>query len=390
MAPTVVVKQQTKGCQSEAARIAWVDCARGWCILLVVLMHSTLGVGYAVGATGWLHAIVAFAKPFRMPDFFMVAGLFAAASIDGAWCRFFDRKVIHFAYFYGLWLLIELAVKSHDLGIATPLAFVQEYVWHLIEPFSSMWFIQLLPVLYLATRLCRFLPVPIVLSSAIVLHFVAAAVPGGGIYAMESHLTGFTTINSFLLFWIYFLTGHYFKRYLFSLSDFAASHAVLIILMLGAWTGFQALATHFHWPDIYGLDLPFGLLGAGAVIVLASLLGELQFMSWLGVLGRNSLVIYICFFLPMASTRTAVLSLMPNADLGLLTLIVTFAGVVGPLILQRLARCWGITFFFDRPAWARLHGEGGDSRVLRRIALSEVRRTRPDVKWRRLTIDGSA
>jgi uncharacterized membrane protein YcfT len=55
-------------------RVHWVDYAKGFCIIFVVTMHSTLGVEAAVGQNGWMHAVVAFALPFRMPDFFISSG----------------------------------------------------------------------------------------------------------------------------------------------------------------------------------------------------------------------------------------------------------------------------------------------------------------------------
>ncbi len=67
---------------SDAARVAWVDYAKGFCIIMVVTMHSTLGVEKAADATGWMNYVVAFATPFRMPDFFMISGLFLARVIE--------------------------------------------------------------------------------------------------------------------------------------------------------------------------------------------------------------------------------------------------------------------------------------------------------------------
>jgi uncharacterized membrane protein YcfT len=55
--------------QLDRERVAWVDYAKGFCIVMVVMMHSTLGVQDAAGAQSWMGTIVAFAKPFRMPDF---------------------------------------------------------------------------------------------------------------------------------------------------------------------------------------------------------------------------------------------------------------------------------------------------------------------------------
>src|SRR5207247_1166787 len=85
-------------------RIDWVDYAKGFCIVMVVMMHSTLGVEAALGREGFMHYLVAFAKPFRMPDFFLISGLFLARVVDRDWRGYADRKVVHFAYFYLLWV----------------------------------------------------------------------------------------------------------------------------------------------------------------------------------------------------------------------------------------------------------------------------------------------
>lgn len=80
---------------ASSPRVEWVDKARGLCIFLVVMMHTTLGIEKLTGDTGWMHAVVAFAQPFRMPDFFLISGLFLAATIDRPWRLYLDRKVVH-------------------------------------------------------------------------------------------------------------------------------------------------------------------------------------------------------------------------------------------------------------------------------------------------------
>ena len=63
----------------DEGRVAWVDYAKGICIIMVVMMHTTLGVEKAVGGVeGWMHEVISFATPFRMPDFFLISGLFLA------------------------------------------------------------------------------------------------------------------------------------------------------------------------------------------------------------------------------------------------------------------------------------------------------------------------
>jgi len=80
----------------QANRIDWVT-RQGFLHIMVVTMHSTLGVEQAAGRESWMHAAVAFARPFRMPDFFLISGLFLARVIDRARRDYLDRKVLHFA-----------------------------------------------------------------------------------------------------------------------------------------------------------------------------------------------------------------------------------------------------------------------------------------------------
>src|ERR1700747_2562815 len=100
------------GAAGATKRVDWVDYAKGICIVMVVMMHSVLGVEQAAGETGFMHALVAFAKPFRMPDFFLISGLFLAPVIERGWRIYLDRKVAHFGYFYLLWVTIQFGFKA--------------------------------------------------------------------------------------------------------------------------------------------------------------------------------------------------------------------------------------------------------------------------------------
>ncbi len=76
------------------------------------MMHSTLSSEEALHATGWMHPLVEFARPFRIPAFFLIAGLFASRGIDKDWRSFLDSKILHFAYFYVLWLTIQFVFRG--------------------------------------------------------------------------------------------------------------------------------------------------------------------------------------------------------------------------------------------------------------------------------------
>ena len=98
-----------------AERVAWVDYAKGMCIILVVMFHTVNHYEEAVGATGWMRWIVEFSKPFRMPDFFLISGLFLSRTINSSLSEYIDKKVVHFGYFYLLWLGLTLLVTDNDV-----------------------------------------------------------------------------------------------------------------------------------------------------------------------------------------------------------------------------------------------------------------------------------
>jgi len=144
-----------------------VDYAKGICIVMVVMMHSVLGVELASGQTGFMHILVAFAKPFRMPDFFLISGLFLALVIGRDWRVYLDRKVVHFAYFYVLWVTIQFGFKAPSFAAQTTWSHAALlYLESFIEPFGTLWFIYLLPLFFVVTKLTRKIPAPAIWAVA--------------------------------------------------------------------------------------------------------------------------------------------------------------------------------------------------------------------------------
>ncbi len=319
-------------------RIDWVDYAKGICIILVVMMHSVLGVENAAGQTGFMHYVVEFARPFRMPDFFLISGLFLAVVIDRDWRTYLDRKVVHFAYFYVLWLTIQFAFKSPSYAADAGWAHVAYmYALSFIDPFGTLWFIYLLPIFFVVTKLTRKVP-------AYVIWPIAAALEMAHIF------TEWTVIDEFAARFVYFYSGYLFASKIFALSERAAEHPKLALAGLALWAVINAalvatgLAT---WPVI---SLVLGFAGAGAIIVTATLLAKMRWLDGLRFCGEHSIVIYLAFFLPMVVTRIVLLRYAaPYLDIGTIALMVNIAGVLGALLIWRIAIKAGATFLFERP-----------------------------------------
>ena len=318
-------------------RVAWVDYAKGICIIMVVMMHSTLGVGAAGGGEGFLHAVVAFAKPFRMPDFFLLSGLFLSRVIDRDWKTYLDRKVVHFAYFYALWMTIQFAFKAPafaaEHGAAATL---QLYAMSFIEPFGTLWFIYLLPIFFVICKLTRGVP-PLVI-------WLAAA----GLETARMQ-TGWMVVDEFASRFVYFYTGYWLASYIFNLAGNVQNRpatALAGLLLWGTLNGLLVSGGYSEWPLI---SLLLGLLGAGAIVTLAALLAQARMFDALRHCGEHSIVIYLCFFLFMAGTRVVLLKTGIIPSIGLMSVIVTSAGVIGPLMLFWLVRRTPLRFLFERP-----------------------------------------
>ena len=323
---------------SAAGRIDWVDYAKGICIVMVVMMHSVLGVELAAGQTGFMHLLVAFAKPFRMPDFFLISGLFLSVVIDRDWRTYLDRKVVHFAYFYVLWVTIQFAVKAPHFAAANGWGYVAEqYALAFIEPFGTLWFIYLLPVFFVVTKATRKMPPLVIWGVAAVLE--------------AAHIsTGWTVIDEFCARFVYFYSGYLFAQYVFALSDRARARPALALAGLAAWAfidGSLVVSGCSEWPLI---SLTLGLSGACAIVTLGTLLARAHWLKFPRFCGEHSIVIYLAFFLPMAATRTLLLRAGLIPDIGTISLVVTIAGVTGALALWRLALKFGADFLFERPA----------------------------------------
>jgi uncharacterized membrane protein YcfT len=328
-------------------RVVWFDYAKGICIILVVMMHSTLGVGEAFGGEGFMHWVVAFARPFRMPDFFLLSGLFLFRVIDRDWRTYLDRKVLHFAYFYVLWLVILMVVKQGAVLGTDPQTWLTSFAHAFVSPDPNLWFIYVLALFFVATKLGRTLGVP-----GWVLWL------GAAVMQTVSMHTGWEAIDDYgARYFVFFLTGYLLAPKVFKLAAWARENIALALIGLSGWFVFNSViafepagvAGIDKIADIPGLRIAFGLIGAVAVVTIAALLSRLDAARFIRYAGRNSIVLYVSFVLPMAATRIVLLKTGIIENIGVVSLIVTAVAVAVPLTLHALVRNTRLEFLYERP-----------------------------------------
>jgi uncharacterized membrane protein YcfT len=343
--PTTASSPSTRAPLASPSRVDWVDYAKGLCIILVVMFHTVNHYQEAVGAAGWMGHIVDFSKPFRMPDFFLISGLFLSRTINGSLRDYIDKKVIHFAYFYLLWLAITLLVTDGATLLSNPMEWAGMFGWNILQPVGSLWFVHMLAVFYVITRAVRRLPKWAVLAAAAALQIAHQA--------LWIDTPSFA-LNRLMDYFVFFFIGYALSGLVFDLADRVKRRRLQTLGVILAWALANAVLAGrgYHFAPVYGLLM--GVAGAIAVIETAVLLSQLKWTGFLRYCGQNSIVIYLTFYFPM----TALIRLLSGKDIipdvGWACAAILAICVLAPLGFHRLIKATPLSFFYKRPGWAKL------------------------------------
>jgi uncharacterized membrane protein YcfT len=148
----------------------------------------------------------------------------------------------------------------------------------------------------------------------------------------------------------------------FAFAAAAGERPARTLLGLALWAcvnGALAL-TPITWADATtAAELPvigllLGVAGALAIVATASMITGTRLAAPFRYCGRNSIAIYLAFFLPMAVTRTALVQSGIITDIGIVSVLTTAIAVMVPLLVERLVRNTPMSFLFRRPALAHL------------------------------------
>jgi uncharacterized membrane protein YcfT len=233
----------------------------------------------------------------------------------------------------------------------------QSWAWALIQPEGTLWFIYILPIFFVVTRLLRSVPWAVLLAGAAVLEI------------LPIH-TGLVVVDEFAARYVYFLAGYLFAGRIFELAEQARRHWAVALGLIACWAvvngiltfspapeAFAAWVGPGYWSDMPLVSLMLGAAGAVAIVLVSALVSRLRILSFMSWLGAHSIVVYLAFFFPMQVSRILLLKFAPGLDIGTMSAIVTIIAVVSPAILYFATQRFGIgRFLFERPAWARLEG----------------------------------
>jgi uncharacterized membrane protein YcfT len=338
------------------SRAEWADVAKGVCILLVVLWHVimklylTIDWNLPLPVPGLWGAFGDMLLPLRMPVFFTISGMFAAAAVQRSWSATAKSRIARFYYLYLVWFTVHTLVLSmvpdfDTLAARSALDVVEQLT---ITP-TNLWYLVALALYFVVAKVTRRLPVWAVLVPALLLSVIASAdllaAPGnrGQLYQ-----------NLF-----FFLAGLRFRPLIERWAK-ASSMPVLLVggaVYLGIMVAIQVLGAqdwYGVWPAVCVVAVAVGIAGA------------VQLVRWRAVgallarLGRQTLPIYV-MHMPLLALLTAVV-VDPLSGLGtagqlvvavLLPIVVVTLLVSVCLTLDTWLRAAGATWLFELPGLSR-------------------------------------
>lgn len=333
-------------------REAWADLAKGACIVLVVLWHvltkSYLLVDWrlTVPVPGLWGTLGELFLPLRMPLFFTISGVFAAAAAARPWRAVAAVRVWAPYQVYLLWLMIHTLVFTLTPGFPTlHAATVPELAAQATVTPTNLWYLWALALYFVTGKLTRRLPAHLVL---VVAFAVSAAASAGWLDSPGDRAQILQNLA-------FYLAG---MRLHAPIRRLAARRNPRLLLGTGAAFAAATLAVTTldasTWP---GVSPAVSILGVLAGVTLTAALAARSSMHHvLGVLGRRTLPVYV-LHMPVIALLDHVLSgqIASAGDAGRLALAATGPAVLTALVLglclgvHRLLRTAQLGWLFAAP-----------------------------------------
>jgi uncharacterized membrane protein YcfT len=185
---------------------------------------------------------------------------------------------------------------------------------------------------------------------------IAIWLVGAALEIVHLH-TGWTVIDEFAARFVYFYTGYLLAPRIFQIAAAVQARPLFSALALMVWALFNGAYVMFGLDAKPFVSLTLGLIGAVAVVSVSALMAKSDAFTPLRWLGKNTIVVYLAFFLGMAASRAVLLKTGLITDLGTVALLVTASGIAVAVAWFLAVRNTPLRFLFERPTWARLESK---------------------------------
>jgi fucose 4-O-acetylase-like acetyltransferase len=342
----------------KESRYPWIDYARGICIILVVYRHVYEAleiVGEGTDSFLLLRVLNAALFSFRMPLFFVVSGLFFAASfLRKGLGEYINNRVQTILYPLLVWGGIQVTLQLVFAGSVNVQREPIDYLNLLIEPrrIEQFWYLNALfsvGCLYALVHYYCKVSNKTQLIIGLVLYAAAAIV-----YHYGWNI-GF--LIDVLFYYIFFAVGDYFSKFIFAektVQNIGKGKSILLLLPLfvaaQAVFVYQSFSTgddyYVHHKNSF-LYLVIALVGCLFIIALSFFLERKNILRFLRVVGYHSLYIYVMHLMIAAGTRVFFVKVLGYEEVIPLMLICITLGIVIPMIAYNFAAKMGMWWLFS-------------------------------------------
>ena len=374
--------QQTLG----DSRYAWIDYAKGICIILVTFRHVQEGL-HPAGAE-YLYPGLKFADvfffSFRMPLFFIISGIFLGGALKKKSVNdYISGRFKTLVWPLLLWGCIQITLQLIFKGYVNADREPIYYLNLLIRPreIEQFWYLH---TLFLTGSLYAILKVwgKFRLIHQVLLGILLYSITGYCRYnALYEHLF----ILDVFFYYIFFAVGDYFGSMILDPKNFKVFSSTKTFLIFTPL--FVALELYFtkinlahgigsgyRQPDYYvqnqmpALFLFVGMIGGAFLIHCSFLLQKMNVAKFIRVVGYYSLSIYVIHLAVTAGTRIFFREVLHYDNFVVLLIVSTILGIGVPIVVYNVTDRLGMWWLFTlknpntdkrhlKPVWKTLPGK---------------------------------
>lgn len=331
-------------------RLLWIDYAKGIAIILVLYRHVFEGIkqtGIDVSKYLYLEQANIMFFSFRMPLFFLVSGIFITASLQKrSLQKFIETKARTILYPYFLWgalqITLQLVFSKYVNGQRTLYDYL--YLFYLPREIEQFWYLYALfnvTVLYAFFKAKNILtPLQHILLGLILFYLSAIAFE-------KNIIIGF--LGDVFHYYIFFALGDVVSRFISdrqNFKNFESFKLTLILLIPFIFSQVYFLIANLKYADkkyqFVEYYEPFyylliALTGCAFIMNISFILQKFKSLTWLRVLGKHSLYIYVAHVLVLASIRTFMFKFFGINNVPVLLITGVIAGLLLPVLLFKIA-----------------------------------------------------
>ena len=368
------------------SRYAWIDYAKGICIILVTFRHVQEGLHPA--GEEYLYPGLKFADvfffSFRMPLFFIISGIFLAGALRKKSVNdYISGRFKTLVWPLILWGCIQITLQLLFKGYVNADRQPVDYLNLLIRPreIEQFWYLH---TLFLTGSLYAILKVwgKFKMIHQVFLGILLYSITG---YCRYNALFEHLFILDVFFYYIFFAVGDYFGSIILDPKNFKVFSSTKTFLIFTPL--FVALELYFNkinlehgigsgyrQPDYYvqnqmpALFLIVGLIGGAFLIHCSFLLQKMNVLKFIRVVGYYSLSIYVIHLAVTAGTRIFFREVLHYDNFVVLLIVSTILGIGVPIMVYNVTDRLGMWWLFTlknpntdkshvKPVWKTLPGK---------------------------------